>query len=81
MQLMSAMANNFNMNPPPPPPARMTCGELRASHMGMLVELTGRLIKKRVARFVELRDRNGGASQLVILEDKVHLRKKKNILK
>nr|XP_014103236.1 aspartate--tRNA ligase, mitochondrial isoform X1 [Bactrocera oleae] len=70
MQLMSAMANNFNMNPPPPPPARMTCGELRASHMGMLVELTGRLIKKRVARFVELRDRNGGASQLVILEDK-----------
>ncbi|XP_011210056.2 aspartate--tRNA ligase, mitochondrial isoform X1 [Bactrocera dorsalis] len=70
MQLMSAMANNFNMNPPPPPPARMSCGELRANHMGMLVELTGRLIKKRVSRFVELRDRHGGASQLVILEDK-----------
>ncbi|XP_036344295.1 aspartate--tRNA ligase, mitochondrial-like isoform X1 [Rhagoletis pomonella] len=70
MQLMSAMASNFNMNPPPPPPARMTCGELRGNHCGMLVELTGRLIKKRVARFVELRDRSGGASQLVILEDK-----------
>uniref|UniRef100_A0A0A1X7W5 Aspartate--tRNA ligase, mitochondrial n=2 Tax=Zeugodacus cucurbitae TaxID=28588 RepID=A0A0A1X7W5_ZEUCU len=70
MQLMNAMASNFNMNPPPPPPARMPCGELRANHCGMLVELTGRLVKKRVSRFVELRERNGGASQLVILEDK-----------
>ncbi|XP_053958490.1 aspartate--tRNA ligase, mitochondrial isoform X2 [Anastrepha ludens] len=70
MQLMSAMASNFNMNPPPPPPARMTCGELRANHCGLLVEMSGRLIKKRVARFVELRDRSGGASQLVIVEEK-----------
>uniref|UniRef100_A0A1A9W5F1 Aminoacyl-transfer RNA synthetases class-II family profile domain-containing protein n=1 Tax=Glossina brevipalpis TaxID=37001 RepID=A0A1A9W5F1_9MUSC len=70
MQLMSAMASGFNMNPPPPPPARMSCGELRAHHAGMIVELTGRLIKKRVNRFVELRDRNGGAAQMVVLEDK-----------
>lgn len=71
MQLMSAMANGFNMNAPLPQPVRMSCGELRAHHAGMTVELTGRLIKKRVNRFVVLRDRNGGATQMVVLEEKV----------
>ncbi|XP_067624823.1 aspartate--tRNA ligase, mitochondrial [Eurosta solidaginis] len=70
MQIMTAMASNFNMNPPPPPPVRMMCGELRGDHCGMLVELSGRLYKKRISRFVELRDRNGIPAQLVILEDK-----------
>ncbi|XP_075152338.1 aspartyl-tRNA synthetase, mitochondrial isoform X2 [Haematobia irritans] len=70
MQLMSAMASGFNMNPPPPPPVRMSCGDLRPTHVGMYVELTGRLIKKRVHRFMELRDRGNGACQLVILEDR-----------
>lgn len=71
MQIMNAMASGFNMNPPPPPPVRMACGDLRPNHVGMYVELTGRLIKKRVNRFMELRDRGNGACQLVILEDRV----------
>ncbi|XP_030384596.1 aspartate--tRNA ligase, mitochondrial [Scaptodrosophila lebanonensis] len=70
MQLMSAMASNFNMNSHPPQPLRQSCGELRNHHCGLFVELSGRLIKKRVNRFAELRDRNGGACQLVVLEDK-----------
>lgn len=70
MQLMSAMASNFNMNSQPPQPMRQSCGELRNHHCGLFVELSGRLIKKRVNRFAELRDRNGGACQLVVLEDK-----------
>ncbi|XP_037957941.1 aspartate--tRNA ligase, mitochondrial isoform X2 [Teleopsis dalmanni] len=70
MNIVSAVANNFNLNPPPPPPIRLGCGELRSHHNGILVELTGRMIKKRVSRFAELRDRNGGATQLVILDDK-----------
>ncbi|KAH8241012.1 hypothetical protein KR026_010232 [Drosophila bipectinata] len=70
MQLMSAMASNFNMNSQPQQPLRLSCGELRNHHCGLFVELTGRLIKKRVNRFAELRDRNGGACQLVVLEDK-----------
>lgn len=70
MQLMSAMASNFSMNSQPPQPMRQSCGELRNHHCGMFVELSGRLIKKRVNRFAELRDRNGGACQLVVLEDK-----------
>lgn len=74
MQLMNAMANGLNMNYPSlPQPIRMSCGELRAHHEGLTVELTGRLIKKRVNRFVELRDRNGGATQMVIVDDKVVL--------
>ncbi|XP_034129624.1 aspartate--tRNA ligase, mitochondrial isoform X1 [Drosophila guanche] len=68
MQLMSAMASN--MNSQPPQPMRQSCGELRNHHCGLFVELSGRLIKKRVNRFAELRDRNGGACQLVVLEDK-----------
>lgn len=71
MHIMNAMASGFNMNPPPPPPIRMGCGDLRAHHAGMFVELTGRLIKKRVTRFMELRDRGNSACQLVILEDRV----------
>ncbi|KAM7353310.1 aspartyl-tRNA synthetase, mitochondrial isoform 1-T8 [Cochliomyia hominivorax] len=70
MQIMNVMASGFNMNPPPPPPIRMGCGDLRAHHSGMFVELTGRLIKKRVTRFMELRDRGNSACQLVILEDR-----------
>lgn len=70
MQLMSAMASNFSMNSQPPQPMRQSCGELRNHHCGMFVEISGRLIKKRVNRFAELRDRNGGACQLVVLEDK-----------
>ncbi|XP_065355526.1 aspartate--tRNA ligase, mitochondrial [Calliphora vicina] len=70
MQIMNAMASGFNMNPPPPPPIRMGCGDLRAHHAGMFVELTGRLIKKRVTRFMELRDRGNSACQLVVLEDR-----------
>ncbi|XP_068140752.1 aspartate--tRNA ligase, mitochondrial isoform X1 [Drosophila tropicalis] len=70
MQLMSAMASNFSMNSQPPQPMRQSCGELRNHHCGLFVELSGRLIKKRVNRFAELRDRNGGACQLVVLEDK-----------
>lgn len=70
MQLMSAMASNFNMNSQPQQPLRLSCGELRNHHCGLFVELTGRLIKKRVNRFAELRDRNGGACQLVVLDDK-----------
>ncbi|EDV99300.1 aspartate--tRNA ligase, mitochondrial [Drosophila grimshawi] len=70
MQLMSAMASNFSMNSQLPQPMRQSCGELRNHHCGMFVELSGRLIKKRVNRFAELRDRNGGACQLVVLEDK-----------
>ncbi|XP_017086699.1 LOW QUALITY PROTEIN: aspartate--tRNA ligase, mitochondrial [Drosophila eugracilis] len=70
MQLMSAMASNFNMNSQPPQPMRQSCGELRNHHCGLFVEISGRLIKKRVNRFAELRDRNGGACQLVVLEDK-----------
>ncbi|KAH8271685.1 hypothetical protein KR044_001181, partial [Drosophila immigrans] len=70
MHLMNAMASNFSMNSQPPQPMRRSCGELRNHHCGMFVELSGRLIKKRVNRFAELRDRNGGACQLVVLEDK-----------
>lgn len=70
MQLMSAMASNFSMSSQPPQPMRQSCGELRNHHCGMFVEISGRLIKKRVNRFAELRDRNGGACQLVVLEDK-----------
>ncbi|KAL7741028.1 hypothetical protein ACLKA6_013465 [Drosophila palustris] len=70
MHLMSAMASNFSMNSQPPQPMRQSCGELRNHHCGLFVELSGRLIKKRVNRFAELRDRNGGACQLVVLEDK-----------
>ncbi|XP_073825775.1 aspartyl-tRNA synthetase, mitochondrial [Musca autumnalis] len=70
MQIMNAMASGFNMNPPPPPPVRLSCGDLRLNHVGMYVELTGRLIKKRVSRFMELRDRGNGACQLVILENR-----------
>ncbi|XP_064535213.1 aspartate--tRNA ligase, mitochondrial isoform X2 [Drosophila montana] len=70
MHLMSAMASNFSMNSQPPQPMRQSCGELRNHHCGMFVELSGRLFKKRVNRFAELRDRNGGACQLVVLEDK-----------
>lgn len=65
------MATGFNMNPGQAQGIQMTCGELRSHHAGLRVKLTGRLIKKRVNRFVELRDRNGGATQMVVLEDKV----------
>ncbi|XP_037926871.1 aspartate--tRNA ligase, mitochondrial isoform X1 [Hermetia illucens] len=62
------LANLMMQQPPPPPPVMVNCGELRAEHQGQYVEMTGRLGKKRISRFAEIRDRHG-ITQLLINEE------------
>lgn len=66
------LANLMMQQPPPPPPVMVNCGELRAEHQGQYVEMTGRLGKKRISRFAEIRDRHG-ITQLLINEEMVLL--------
>ncbi|EDV31471.2 uncharacterized protein Dana_GF14536 [Drosophila ananassae] len=71
LQLLSTVAAGFTLNGSTPSMSLpQNCGDLRSEHNGQFVELTGKLTKKSVTRFAELRDRSGGSCQLVILEDK-----------
>lgn len=63
-QMPQCTEPNFfmDLSPPPPPPLsprRMNCGELRAHHSGIIVELHGRVNRTRLGRFMELKDQYG----------------------
>lgn len=47
------------------PHMRVHCGELREHHAGMVVEISGRVHKQRLGRFLTLKDANG-MTQLVV---------------
>lgn len=47
------------------PHMRVHCGELREHHTGMIVEISGRVNKQRLGRFLTLKDVNG-MTQLVV---------------
>lgn len=47
------------------PHMKVHCGELREHHAGMLVQISGRVNKQRLGRFLTLKDANG-MTQLVV---------------
>lgn len=47
------------------PHMKVHCGELREHHAGLIVEISGRVNKQRLGRFLTLKDANG-MTQLVV---------------
>lgn len=54
------------------PMLRVHCGELREHHVGMIVEISGRVKKQQLGRFITLKDVNG-MTQLVVPENVCYL--------
>lgn len=54
------------------PHMRVHCGELREHHTGMIVEISGRVNKQRLGRFLTLKDVNG-MTQLVVPDNVSYL--------
>lgn len=61
--MAQSMESNYLMNlsppPPPPPPRKTNCGELRNHHDGVTVEMSGKVNRTRMGRFIELKDQYG----------------------
>ncbi|GLV41546.1 Aspartyl-tRNA synthetase mitochondrial [Carabus blaptoides fortunei] len=57
------------------PPMRVHCGELREHHAGLTVEISGKVHKQRLGRFLTLKDSNG-MTQLIVPDDKPYLIRK-----